>query len=307
MACCSRTTGVAGRQITFGGSRPVTMDVPDLFDGKKLYPLLITLHSLGDTGAASRNRLGFRTAHNYRDGILILSPEGTVDPTGKQFWNATDACCNYYGSTVDDIGYVLGLVEEVIAAGWPVDLTRIGVAGYSNGAFLAHMIARCSNKADGARRITWGLALNGMGPLAGDSHGCAPVQPVHWLQCNGTLDVTVAYGGDATGTDVTGDAPIGPYPSALASAAAWAALNGVTGSLGATTGYYDFCQGISGGPGGAAESTVQIYAGAPANGSVTVVTMVGEDHVTAMQTGPDPALSWTLFALDHFYSHPRTP
>jgi polyhydroxybutyrate depolymerase len=308
MACCSRKQGVAGRQTVFGGARPVTLDVPEAFDGNKRYPLLVTLHSRGSNGASGRNTLGLQTAHNYGDGILILSPDGTLDVTSSSFWNATDACCNFYGSTVDDIGYILDLIEDVLAAGWPVDLTRVGVIGYSNGGFLAHMVARCSNKAGGARRITWGCAVNGMGPLPTDSHlnhdgsACAPSWPVHWVQVNGTLDVTVHYLGDSTGSERTGDVPTGAYPGALASAAAWAALNGVTGALGSATYTRDFVQTVAG-----AESTRQVYAGAPTNGSVTVITLTGEDHVLSMTTGPVLASSWTLSILDEFISHPRIP
>lgn len=302
MACCSRKQGIAGRTTVFGGARPVTLDYPELFDGNRSYPLLVLLHGRGMTATQGRNTLGCQTAHQFGGGILILSPQGLNDTIGTSFWNATDACCDFYSNGVDDIGYVLSLIEEVIAAGWPVDLTRIGVLGYSNGGFLAHMIARCSNKSGGAGRITWGAAVNGMGPLDGDSHACAPIRPVHWVQCNGTLDTTVHYLGDATGTERTGDVPVGPYPSALASAAKWAALNGVTGSLGAAYDSRDFCQAIGG-----SETTRQAYSGAPANGSVEVWTMAGEDHVTAMTTGSNPVSSFTVSILQHFIDHPRVP
>ncbi len=305
MACCSRKQGVSGRQTVFGGARPVTLVVPEAFDGNRRYPLLVTLHSRGSTGASGRNTLGCQTAHNFRDGVLVLSPDATLDVTSSSFWNATDACCNFHGSTVDDIGYVLALIEEVIAA-WPVDLSRIGLLGYSNGGFLAHMAARCSNKASGLKRVTWGCALNGMGPLSGDTHlnnggeACTPVSPVHWVQVNGTLDVTVAYNGDATGSVVTGDVPVGPYPGAMTSAADWAALNGVSGALSLPYDSRDFCQTIGG-----SETTRRAYSGAPTNGSVEVWTLVGEDHVVAMTTGPNPVSSWTESILDHFWTHPR--
>lgn len=301
MACCSRGQGIAGRQTVFGGARPVTLDYPELFDGRQLYPLLLLLHGRGMTAEQGRNTLGCQTAHQFGDGMLVLAPQGLIDissPTAS-FWNGTDACCDFYASGVDDVAYLLGLIEEVIAAGWPVDTTRIGVMGYSNGGFMAHTLSRCSNKAGGIGRITWGCAVNGMGPLPGDSQLCTTVRPVHWVQANGTLDVTVAYAGDTTGTDYTGDAPVGPYPGALASAAQWASLNGVSGTLQPSIGSFDFIQTVAG-----AESTVQLYDGAPANGSVTVVTLVGEDHVISTQTGPTPT-SWTNWVLDQFVSHPR--
>lgn len=302
MACCSRKDGAQGRQTVFGGSRPVTLDFPELFDGNTKLPLLILAHGKGMSAAQGRNTLGCQTAHQFGSGMLVVSLQGTTDAVGQTFFNATDACCNFYGSTVDDIGYGLSVIEEIIDAGWPVDFTRIGGLGYSNGGFYMHMLARCSNKSGGKGRITWAAALNGMGPLGGDSHACAPVNPVHWVQVNGTLDTTVAYGGDATGTAVTGDVPVGPYPGAIASAAAWAALNGVSGTLQPAYATRDFCQTIGG-----SESTLQAYSGAPPNGSVEVWTLVGEDHVVAMQTGSNPASSWTMSILQHFVDHPRVP
>ena len=41
-------------------------------------------------------------------GILLIVPEGTVNPGGAPFWNATEFCCNFYGAAIN---------EEIAAAG----------------------------------------------------------------------------------------------------------------------------------------------------------------------------------------------
>ena len=31
----------------------------------------------------------------------------------NRFWNATDACCNFFESEVDDSGYIRSIIEEI--------------------------------------------------------------------------------------------------------------------------------------------------------------------------------------------------
>ena len=57
-------------------------------------------------------------------GFVLVAPDGTLDRTGQRFWNATDACCNFFGDSVDDVAYLHGLVREVAAA-YHVDSRRI--------------------------------------------------------------------------------------------------------------------------------------------------------------------------------------
>jgi len=37
-------------------------------------------------------------------GFIYFAPNGTVNTDGARFWNATDACCDFYDSGVDDSG-----------------------------------------------------------------------------------------------------------------------------------------------------------------------------------------------------------
>ena len=44
---------------------------------------------------------------------MLVMPDGKVNTLGYQYWNATDACCDIFGSGVDDVAYIAGLIEEV--------------------------------------------------------------------------------------------------------------------------------------------------------------------------------------------------
>lgn len=47
------------------------------------------------------------------DDVFVMAPDGMVDDSGNRFWNATRACCDFFGTQVDDSGYLRNLIEEV--------------------------------------------------------------------------------------------------------------------------------------------------------------------------------------------------
>ena len=65
-----------------------------------------------------------------RLGFLYVYPDGTVDQEGRRFWNATDACCDDYGTGVDDSGYLRALIDAIITE-LNVDTEKIYLAGFS--------------------------------------------------------------------------------------------------------------------------------------------------------------------------------
>jgi len=102
-------------------------------------PLLVVLH--GYSGNADRNDSYFgATAQASSRGLYVLLPEGTAEPSGKRFWDATSACCNFTGSPVDDVRYLSDLIEEAVAER-PIDPGRVYVLGHSNGGFMAYRLA----------------------------------------------------------------------------------------------------------------------------------------------------------------------
>src|SRR5580700_7872847 len=132
-------------QTTFGGSRPVTLHVPATYSCATAAPLVIMLHGYGSTGASEEAYLNI-TDESDKRGFLYAHPDGTKDTLGIEFWNATNACCNDFGSTVDDSSYLDGLVHEIEGA-YDVDEKRVYFVGHSNGGFMSYRMA-CDHAGD---------------------------------------------------------------------------------------------------------------------------------------------------------------
>lgn len=141
--------GFASNKETFPptdsqGRKSATLHIPDQYNKSKPWPLIILLHGYSATGWNQNIYFGM-SSHVDDKGFLLLIPEGTVDKRGNQFWNATEACCNAFKSTVDDEGYLLRLVQQVQAK-YAVDANRISIFGHSNGGFMAyHMACRAAH------------------------------------------------------------------------------------------------------------------------------------------------------------------
>ena len=73
--------------------------------------------------------LGFSDIAND-NGFLFIAPTGSVNPEGNTFWNASDACCDFFSTEVDDSAYVADIIKEVKAQ-FTVDNNRIYLVGHS--------------------------------------------------------------------------------------------------------------------------------------------------------------------------------
>ena len=207
----------SGEERMFGGDRPVSVRVPDGYDPKKPAPLLLMLHGYGAAGLVFDvylNMASIADAH----GFFYVAPDGTVDKGGSHFWNATDACCNFDGSTVDDVAYLTALVKEIEGA-YSIDPKRIYVLGHSNGGFMAHRLA-CEHAE------TFAAIVSFAGAVWADPGKCTPSAKVSVLQIHGTADKEVLYAGTATG-----GSKLGVYPGAEDTVAIWAKKNGCTDPL----------------------------------------------------------------------------
>ncbi len=192
-----------------GEERPVTVHVPPGYDPSEPAPLLLLLHGYSASGNVQEIYLGFtEMADKY--GFLYAHPDGTFDSTNVRFWNATDSCCNFYGSEVDDSKYLRRVLDDIKKA-YSVDPKRVYLFGHSNGGFMSHRMA-CDH-AD---------QLAAIGTLAGsnfkDESKCSPSAPVTTLVVHGNLDPTIVYGG--------GKLYGNEYPGAIETAETWAKLNG---------------------------------------------------------------------------------
>jgi polyhydroxybutyrate depolymerase len=171
-------------------------------------PLLVVLHGYGGGADAVLGRAEIERVAATA-GVVVAFPEGTRDDRGNRFWNATRACCNFYADDVDDVAHLLAVVDEIVAT-TPIDPTRIGLYGHSNGHFMAYRLA-CTHAE--RFRIVVGLA----GATDADPAACRPSRGVGVVHIHGTADQVIRFDGGRLA---------GPYPGALDSAKGWAARNG---------------------------------------------------------------------------------
>ncbi|HEY8039070.1 MAG TPA: PHB depolymerase family esterase, partial [Polyangiaceae bacterium] len=239
-ACGSSSAGAGGGGgddagddgPVFGGDRPVTLRVPAGYDPQKPAPLVMMLHGYGSANLLTEYYFKMSSLADEH-GFFYVAPNGTFDSKGSRFWNATDACCNFDGSPVDDVGYLTSLIADIRAA-YNIDPARIYVMGHSNGGYMSHRLA-CDHAELFAAIASYA------GAVWSDPGKCNPSAPVGILQVHGTADQEVLYDGTMSpapaadgGADGGVDAGAGlgaVYPGAKQTVALWAQKNGCADAL----------------------------------------------------------------------------
>ena len=171
---------------------------PSDYDAGNPYPLVILLHGFNTPGFVQNAYLQTSNSVDEKQFVFLL-PEGLTNPNGAQFWNGTPACCDGFGSGVDDVGYLRGLIAEA-SEQYNIDARRVYVMGHSNGGFMSYRMA-CE-----ASDVVTAIASLAGATFATEAE-CTPDEPVSVLQIHGTDDSTILYDGGANGG--------GRYPSAL--------------------------------------------------------------------------------------------
>jgi polyhydroxybutyrate depolymerase len=98
--------------FTAGGDRPAIVRVPTGPDPRGA-PLVVALHGFTSNAAEIERYFDLGDAAEAR-GVVVAYPEGSRNPQGDRYWNATDSCCGF-GSDAADSAYLAGLIEEVAA------------------------------------------------------------------------------------------------------------------------------------------------------------------------------------------------
>jgi polyhydroxybutyrate depolymerase len=277
----------AGDIVVDAGRGPLTVRVPSSYDPQEPAPLVLSLHSYNGSAASQEVRMPFLPLVDEY-GFLYVLPEGTVDCAGNRFWNATDACCDFEGSGVDDAGYLIAIIDE-IKLQLSVDDRRVYVAGFSNGGFMSYRMA-CEH----AGVVAAIASVAGVTFL--DPNLCSPSEPVHVLQIHGTSDQLVHYDGGCTTFDGFCFPP-GPYcgPGAVQTVETWAIYNGC--SLDVEAGpNLDLVAGLPG-----AETAVTRYvSGCLPGGSAELWTIEDGGH-----GGPPFTLDAMRLIIEHLLAHPK--
>ena len=275
----SPARSVRGDLVIDIGRGPVTITVPNSYVPGSPLPLVLVLHGYGGNGASMANWWQMPSrAEEY--GFFVAHPEGTVDDLGNRFWNATDACCNFFGSSVDDSQYLLDFIDEVRSQ-VDVDPDRVYVCGHSNGGFMSHRMA-CDHPE----------TVAAIGSLAGvvwdDPFACDPGSPVHVLQIHGTADSVIFYDGGNIGGI--------PYPGAIETAEYWAGTDGCFLVPDTSAPPLDLVASLPG-----AETSISRYAEAcDVNGSAELWTIAGGPH------SPNFNATFSQVLVEYLLAHPKS-
>lgn len=279
IAACSGTPA-ASTNLVVGGDRPVIVHVPAAQDPQTPAPLLLMLHGYTSSGAELADYWTVGDVAENR-GLLYAYPDGTEDRAGDPFWNATDACCDFHGSSVDDSAYLAAVIADIQAAA-NVDPRRIYLAGHSNGGFMSYRMA-----CDHAEVVAAIMSLAGATFAGADD--CRPAVPVAILQVHGTDDDVIRYEGGRIA---------GPYPGAAEGVGLWAAYDGCDATLVTTPQTLDLDVGLSG-PDGPQETTVAASTGCAPGGHVELWSIEGGAH------GPDLTTDFGEAVVEFLLDHPK--
>ena len=276
----------SGKSLTVGGNRPVEVYVPRSVASGKPAPLLIMLHAFGANAALEEWFFRFG-GHAEARGFVYVAPEGTPGPEGKQYWNATNACCApppgaLVGSDAsappNDVEYLRELVGE-IASRVDVDPKRVFVVGHSNGGFMAHRLA-CDHAE------LFAAIVSVAGSTWADATRCKPSTSVSVLQIHGTADATISInGGMFFGNN---------YPSARAAVEHWVGNDACTKFPIEDPTPLDLDLRVPG-----SETNVRRWVGCRNNTTVELWTMNGSSHIPLTSAAMAPAI------LDFLFAHPK--
>ena len=193
-------------EITIGTSeRPAVLKGPPGWCANHPIDVVFLLHGYGATAEAQDFLFGL-SDRLESDNFLLVLPDGTIDESGRRFWNGPPGCCDFYGSGIDDVAYLSGLIDDIEALA-TITNDKVYFTGHSNGGFMSYRMA-CERP----QRVQAIASLAGSGyPEADD---CSSDEPVSVLQIHGVLDTTIFYQG----------AP--DYPGARVVTERWAARAG---------------------------------------------------------------------------------
>lgn len=269
----------ASAPTELGGDRPVKLHVPPGYAAGVAAPLVILLHGYTASGSVQETYFGLTALSDSR-GFLYAAPDGLLDDEGNRYWNATDACCDFGGTKVDDSTYISSLITQ-IQARYTVDPKRIFLVGHSNGGFMSYRMA-CDHPDQIAAIVS--LA----GAMLSDASKCKPASPVSVLQIHGTADTTVAYDG---GQLVPGHT----FPGAKATVASWVTIDGCSNTPDTSAPPLDLESKLAG-----SETTVTKYAtGCKPGGHVELWTIEGGAHIPSLSKTFAPSI------IDFLFAHPK--
>lgn len=172
--------------LTHGGEpRSYLVRIPPQARGGGALPVVLNFH--GGGGNARVHKWYTRMDETAdREGFIAVYPNGSGG-IGARFltWNAGTCCGISVAGRVDDVGFVLALIDD-LATRTAIDRTRTYATGLSNGAMMAYRVA-----AEAADRIAAVGGVAGAMTLT----KFAPTRPVPVMHIHSVDDRRALYDG----------------------------------------------------------------------------------------------------------------
>jgi polyhydroxybutyrate depolymerase len=179
---------------------------------------VLVLHGGFGTGTSAA-RQGDWDAAARRHGFVAVYPDGL-----NRCWNAGGCCGPSMRHGVDDVGFLVTLLERV-QRDVGTDPDRVFVTGISNGGMMAYRLAcEASDRVVAIAPVAATLVLD----------GGAPTRPVSLLHIHGLADRNVPFGGGRPTRSFQTDPPT--YPPVRDGVARFVAAAGCHGSPRRATG-----------------------------------------------------------------------
>ena len=253
--------------IIIGADRPAELFLPATDGSGESTGILINLHGYsGDSN--SQTNYTFLKESTLAAGLAYLAPDGLKDGSGNRYWNATNACCDFAQSGVNDVEYIDGLIDE-ISSSYKLDRSRIYLFGHSNGHFMSYQYLCTSNNQIAAIA---GLA----GSMDSDPEKCLG-KSANVLHIHGNADATISYEGGSIFAQ--------SYPSVNEVVQRWSKNNQCTAD---SDKKLDLIASMLG-----PETTTSLFS--CTKGSLELWTINGGIHVPVLDRGfADQVLQWLI-------------
>lgn len=188
--------------------------LPSDYTNNESYPLVVDMH--GYTGTNYN-------MYNYSDwdriseehGVIIAYPQGH-----ENSWNAGWCCGVAHDIGIDDVGFILQMIEQ-ISANYSINDSKIYASGHSNGCAMTQKLVNEASHVFAAGGCMALYLLEDADP----SFSPTPIIEVH-----GILDVVIPYSNSHSSSIIFDNSLVGDE-GAMKNIATWAEMNGCSGIL----------------------------------------------------------------------------
>lgn len=166
-----------------GHDRSFALHVPAALPAGRRVPLVIVLHGYSGNGPRMEHVTGF-SALADSVGLIVAYPNGERSATVRRHWDD-------HGQPSADVDFLRALIDT-LERREPVDASRVYVAGFSSGAFMAYRVGRSLSDRVAAIGVVSGSAGRRQAAQP-DESSLMPPHPVPAIIFHGMADPVVPY------------------------------------------------------------------------------------------------------------------